>query len=165
MNWFSYYCVVDLQRFMCTAKCTVIQMYSFSDFFPFVYVCTHSVLSDSLRPHYRLLKDTEYSSLCNTVGPCCLFIFYIVVCICSKSRFLSLYPIYWIRIIANERLESAFLISFSSNFSISLNLKTMDTGCRLLCPLHSQDTRSSEILSASSQLGKSGTLNLVTGVI
>ena len=32
--------------------------------------------------HYRLLQDTEYSSLCYTVGPCCLCILYIVVCIC-----------------------------------------------------------------------------------
>ena len=32
--------------------------------------------------HYRLLQDTEYSSLCYTGGPCCLPILYIVVCIC-----------------------------------------------------------------------------------
>ena len=31
--------------------------------------------------HYRLLQDIEYSSLYHTVGPCCLFILYIVVCI------------------------------------------------------------------------------------
>ena len=28
--------------------------------------------------HYRLLQDIEYSSLCYTVGPCCLPILYIV---------------------------------------------------------------------------------------
>ena len=32
--------------------------------------------------HYRLLRDIEYSSLCHTVNPCCLSIFYIMVCIC-----------------------------------------------------------------------------------
>ena len=32
--------------------------------------------------HYRLLQDIDYSSLCYTVGPCCLPILYIVVCIC-----------------------------------------------------------------------------------
>ena len=32
--------------------------------------------------HYGLLQDTEYSSLCYTVGPCCLSILYIIVCIC-----------------------------------------------------------------------------------
>ena len=32
--------------------------------------------------HYRLLQDIEYRSLCYTVGPCCLCILYIVVCIC-----------------------------------------------------------------------------------
>ena len=29
--------------------------------------------------HYDLLQDIEYSSLCYTVGPCCLSILYIVV--------------------------------------------------------------------------------------
>ena len=29
--------------------------------------------------HHRLLQDTEYSSLCSTVGPCCLSTLYIVV--------------------------------------------------------------------------------------
>ena len=31
---------------------------------------------------YKLLQNIKYSSLCYTVGPCCLFILYIVVCIC-----------------------------------------------------------------------------------
>ena len=31
---------------------------------------------------YRLLKSTEYSSLCYTVGPCWLSILYVVVCLC-----------------------------------------------------------------------------------
>ena len=29
--------------------------------------------------HYGLLQDIEYSSLCYTVGPCCLSILYIVI--------------------------------------------------------------------------------------
>ena len=29
--------------------------------------------------HYGLSRDTEYSSLCYTVGPCCLSILYITV--------------------------------------------------------------------------------------
>ena len=29
---------------------------------------------------YRLLQNIKYSSLCYTVGPCCLPILYIVVC-------------------------------------------------------------------------------------
>ena len=32
--------------------------------------------------HSGLSQDTEYSSLCYTVGPCCLSIIYIIVCIC-----------------------------------------------------------------------------------
>ena len=43
----------------------IIYVYSFSDSFP-----------------YRLLQGIEYSSLCYTVDPCCLYILYIVVCIC-----------------------------------------------------------------------------------
>ena len=31
---------------------------------------------------YRLLQNTEFSFLCYTVGPCCLSILCIVVCIC-----------------------------------------------------------------------------------
>ena len=31
---------------------------------------------------YGLAQDIEHSSLCYTVGPCCLSILYIVVCIC-----------------------------------------------------------------------------------
>ena len=32
--------------------------------------------------HFGLLWDMEYSSLCYTVGPCCLPILYIHVCLC-----------------------------------------------------------------------------------
>ena len=31
--------------------------------------------------HYGISQDIEYSSLCYTVGPCCLSILYIIVCI------------------------------------------------------------------------------------
>ena len=37
--------------------------------------------------HYKLLHDTEYSSLCNTVGPCGLSILY--------SSVYILIPNYW----------------------------------------------------------------------
>ena len=39
--------------------------------------------------HYRLLQDIECSSLCHTVGPCCLSILYRVVCICYPCSHLS----------------------------------------------------------------------------
>lgn len=43
--------------------------------------------------HYRLLQDIEYSSLCYTVGPCCVSILYMVVCICHfQTSNLSLLP-------------------------------------------------------------------------
>ena len=41
--------------------------------------------------HYGLLQDIEYNSLCYIVGCCCLFILYIVLCIC-ESQTPNLYP-------------------------------------------------------------------------
>ena len=38
--------------------------------------------------YYDLLQDTEYSSLCYTVGPCCSPVSYIVVCILYDSTVL-----------------------------------------------------------------------------
>ena len=32
--------------------------------------------------YYKLLQGIKYSYLCYTVGPCCLSVLYIVVCIC-----------------------------------------------------------------------------------
>ena len=34
---------------------------------------------------YKLLKNTKYGSLCHTVGPCCLSVLYMVVCISEKT--------------------------------------------------------------------------------
>ena len=39
--------------------------------------------------HYGLSQDIEYSSLCYTVGPCCLSLLYKVVCICQMSFSIS----------------------------------------------------------------------------
>ena len=54
----------------------VIQLYIYMC----VYICIYILFQIIF--HYRLLKDIEYSSLCYTVGPCYLYILYIVVCIC-----------------------------------------------------------------------------------
>ena len=48
----------------------------------YVCVCMHIYILFQILFHYRLLQDTEYSSVCYTVGPCCLSILYIVVFIC-----------------------------------------------------------------------------------
>ena len=37
--------------------------------------------------HYNLLQDTEYSSLCYVVGPCCLSVLYTVVGISLHPAF------------------------------------------------------------------------------
>ena len=39
----------------------------------YIYILFHILF------HYGLLQDIEYSSLCYTVGPCCLSILYIVI--------------------------------------------------------------------------------------
>ena len=67
---------VDLQcciSFCCTAKWLL-----------YIYILCHILI------HYALSQDTEYSSLCYAVGPCCLSIIYIyihthihiLICIC-----------------------------------------------------------------------------------
>ena len=43
--------------------------------------------------HYRLLQDIEYSSLCYRVGPFCVSVLYIEVCICHfQTSNSSLFP-------------------------------------------------------------------------
>jgi len=49
----------------------------------FCYTHTHFLFQ--ILFHYRLLHDTEYSSLHHTVGPCWLSISYIVVWICQSQ--------------------------------------------------------------------------------
>ena len=39
----------------------------------YIYILFHILF------HYGLLQDMEYSSLCYTVGPCCLSVLYIVI--------------------------------------------------------------------------------------
>ena len=58
------------------------------DIYIYMYVCIYTyiyiyiyVLFQILFS-YRLLQNTEWSSLYYTVGSCCLPILYIVVCIC-----------------------------------------------------------------------------------
>ena len=64
-GFFFNWSIVDLQRLMCIAKWLHTHIYFFSVSFPL---------------YHRLLKDIEYSSLCDIVGPCSS-ILYIVVCI------------------------------------------------------------------------------------
>ena len=62
-----YWSIVDLQcciGFRCTAKW-------------FTYICIYLF---QILLHYVLLQNSEYSSLCYTVGPCCLSMLYIAVC-------------------------------------------------------------------------------------
>ena len=46
-----------------------------------MYMCVCVCILLQILFHCRLLYDIEYSSLCYTVGPCCLPVLYMVVCI------------------------------------------------------------------------------------
>ena len=65
-----YWSMVDLQCFV-TFRCEA-QWFSYT----YISILFHIPFC------YGLLHDTEYSSLCYTVGPWYLFILYIIVCIC-----------------------------------------------------------------------------------
>ena len=65
-NW----SVVDLQ--CCVNFCCTANRLSYTRIYILFYMLFHCGLS----------QDIEYSSLCYTVGPCCLSILYILVCIC-----------------------------------------------------------------------------------
>ena len=63
-----YWCIADLQccvNFFCTAK-----------WFSYTYIYIHSFFN--ILFHHGLSQDIEYSSLCYTIGPCCLSILYII---------------------------------------------------------------------------------------
>ena len=66
---FLYWSIVDLQcvNFCCTAKWLS---------YTYMYILFFNILF-----HYGLSQDNEYSSLCSTVGPCCLSILNVIVCI------------------------------------------------------------------------------------
>ena len=73
-----YWNIVDLQccvNFSCTAK-----------WFSYTHTHTHThthiyTFFFYILFHYGLSQGSEYSSLCFTVGPCCVSILYIIVCI------------------------------------------------------------------------------------
>ena len=57
--------------------------------------------------HFGLSWDIEYSSLCYTVGPCCLSILYMYVCVCVYI-YINLYLL-----IPNSLLVATSLFSVS----------------------------------------------------
>ena len=62
--------VVDLQ--CCVNFCRTAKWFSYT----YIYILFYILF------HYGLSQDIEYSSLCYTVGPCCLSSLYILACIC-----------------------------------------------------------------------------------
>ena len=66
LNW----SLVDLQ--CCVSFCSTTKWFSFT----YIYIPFYILF------HYGLSQDIEYSSLCHTVGPCCLSILHIIVFIC-----------------------------------------------------------------------------------
>ena len=53
-----------------------------SDSVIYIYIYIYIYILLSVLFHYTLSQDIEYSSLCYTVGPCCLSNLYILICIC-----------------------------------------------------------------------------------
>ena len=70
--YFFNWSIVNLQ-FCLSFKCT-------TKWFNYIYMYVYIFFQ--ILFHYKLLQDIQYSSLCYTVGPCCLPVFYIVVCTC-----------------------------------------------------------------------------------
>ena len=61
----------------------VIQLYIY--IYSYIYSVTHVSILFQIRCNYRLLQDIKCSSLCYAVGPRCLSVLYIVVCVCSSQ--------------------------------------------------------------------------------
>ena len=105
---FFYWSIVDLEScvsFRCTAKYIS---------YTYTYICS---LSDSFP--IQSLHSTEQISLCYTVGPCCLSILYIVVCICqSQPPNLSLLPHIFPLVNINSVSKSLSLFLFYKFFCI-----------------------------------------------
>ena len=58
-----------------------VQMCPIGDLYICIYMNVYMHILFHILFHYSLLQDIEYSSLCYTVGPCCLSIVYVVICI------------------------------------------------------------------------------------
>ena len=74
-----YWSIVHLQ-------CCV-NFYYTSKWFSYTYICIYIYFY--ILFHYDLSQVIEYSFLCYTVGPCCLSILYVIVCISNKLLKLS----------------------------------------------------------------------------
>ena len=70
---------------------TYICIYTYKYVYIHIYIYIY-IIFQTLSP-CKLLQNTEYSSLCYTIGPCCLSILCIVVSVCySQIPNLSLPP-------------------------------------------------------------------------
>ena len=80
--------------------------------------------------HYRLLQDIEYSYLCYALGPCCLPVLYIVVCI--YSVYSNIYSSrVWDMLIPNSYFISPLLSPLSP--LVTINLFSMSVSLLLCC--------------------------------
>ena len=70
--FFIYFIEVYLLYNISANFCGTTKTFSFT----YAYICLHILF------HWGLSQNIEYNSLCSTVGPCCLSILYIIVCIC-----------------------------------------------------------------------------------
>ena len=72
-KYLFYWNIVDLQ--CCVHFFCIVQWFSY----PYIYIIFHILF------HYGLSQEIEYSSLCYTVGPYCLSITDIILCICQSQ--------------------------------------------------------------------------------
>ena len=91
--FFLYWSIVDLQccvHFWYIAKWFHYTSLSLSlSIYIYIYIYIHTHIYFQILFHYGLSQDIEYSSLCCTVGPCCLSLLCEVVCICQMSFSIS----------------------------------------------------------------------------
>ena len=62
----SFGCTAEWFRYIYVCVCVYIYIYIYIYIHIYIYILLQILF------HYRVLQDTEYSSLCFTVGPCCL---------------------------------------------------------------------------------------------
>jgi len=70
----------------CVNFCCTADSYIYMNVYIYIYIlylCVYIyIFFLCISFHDGLSQDIEYSSLCHTVGPCCLSILYVIVCIC-----------------------------------------------------------------------------------
>ena len=88
--------------------CTMFQVYSSDSVtYTYTYICINTCILFQIIFHYKLLQDIEYSSLCYTVGPCCLSQVSIIIKLFSLKSTYQLKQCEFLK--SNKCIDSLFL--------------------------------------------------------